>query len=75
MPPVAHHSLLVETCPDGPVGSMRGGVLVAGPNANVCAGCAGGRVHRYREIVVFHGDLIYPEYLLAYQRTEPEPDT
>ena len=28
----------------------------------------GGRVHRYREFVVFHGEYIYPEYLLAIQR-------
>ena len=23
---------------------------------------------RYREIIVFHSHLIYPEYLIAYQR-------
>ena len=28
----------------------------------------GGAVVRYREFVVFHGNRIYPEYLLAYQR-------
>ena len=28
----------------------------------------GGRVHRYREFVVFHSEYIYPEYLLAIQR-------
>jgi hypothetical protein len=28
----------------------------------------GGRINRHREIVSFHGDRIYPEYLLAYQR-------
>ena len=27
-------------------------------------------IFRYREFVVFHGDYIYPEYLLAYQRFE-----
>jgi len=26
------------------------------------------RIKRYREFVVFHGERIYPEYLLAYQR-------
>jgi hypothetical protein len=25
---------------------------------------------RYREIIVFHSELIYPEYVLAYQRFE-----
>mmetsp|Transcript_41200 Transcript_41200/g.86243 ORF Transcript_41200/g.86243 Transcript_41200/m.86243 type:complete len:622 (-) Transcript_41200:969-2834(-) len=25
-------------------------------------------VHRFREFVVFHGDYVYPEYLLAYKR-------
>ena len=25
---------------------------------------------RYREVIVFHSELIYPEYLLAYQRFE-----
>jgi hypothetical protein len=28
----------------------------------------GGRIHRYREFVIFHGDQIYPEYLVAYKR-------
>jgi len=28
----------------------------------------GAAVRRYREIVVFHGDRIYPEFLLAYRR-------
>ena len=26
-------------------------------------------VYRYTEYVVFHSDLTYPEYLLAFQRT------
>lgn len=30
----------------------------------------GGRIARYREFVLFHGDRIYPEYLVAYQRTK-----
>ena len=25
---------------------------------------------RYREVVVFHSELLYPEYVLAYQRFE-----
>ena len=25
---------------------------------------------RYREVIVFHSELIYPEYVLAYQRFE-----
>ena len=25
---------------------------------------------RYREAIVFHSELIYPEYVLAYQRFE-----
>ena len=28
----------------------------------------GGEVHRYREVVVMHGDYIYPEYIVAYRR-------
>lgn len=28
----------------------------------------GGKIARYREFIVFHGDRIYPEYLVAYQR-------
>merc|ERR1712019_271100 len=28
----------------------------------------GGRIQRYREFITFHGDRIYPEYLIAYQR-------
>jgi len=28
----------------------------------------GGAVQRYREIVLFHGERIYPEFLVAYQR-------
>merc|ERR1712187_835499 len=28
----------------------------------------GGRIQRYREFITFHGDRIYPEYLVAYQR-------
>lgn len=29
----------------------------------------GGRVMRYREFIIYHGDQVYPEYLVAYQRT------
>ena len=25
---------------------------------------------RYREVVVFHSELLYPEYVIAYQRFE-----
>jgi len=28
----------------------------------------GGRIGRYREIINFHGDRLYPEYLIAYHR-------
>ena len=28
----------------------------------------GGRVQRHREFIVFHGNYVYPEYLLAYYR-------
>ena len=28
----------------------------------------GGEVHRFREMVVMHGDYIYPEYVVAYRR-------
>ena len=28
----------------------------------------GGRVQRHREFIVFHGNYVYPEYLLAYHR-------
>lgn len=28
----------------------------------------GGRIARFREFVIYHGDQIYPEYLVAYQR-------
>ena len=28
----------------------------------------GGHIARYREFVVFHGEYVYPEYLIAYQR-------
>ena len=26
--------------------------------------------YRYREVVVFHSEYVYPEYLIAYQRVE-----
>lgn len=29
----------------------------------------GGRIQRYREFMVYHGDQVYPEYLVAYKRT------
>ena len=28
----------------------------------------GGRIARYREFIIFHGDRIYPEYVVAYCR-------
>lgn len=28
----------------------------------------GGKLSRFREFVIYHGDRIYPEYLVAYQR-------
>ena len=28
----------------------------------------GGAIHRFREFVVFHGEYVYPEYVIAYQR-------
>lgn len=28
----------------------------------------GGRIHRFREFIIFHGDRIYPEYVVAYRR-------
>ena len=28
----------------------------------------GGRIQRFREFIVFHGDRVYPEYLVAYHR-------
>ena len=28
----------------------------------------GGDLRRYREFVVFHSDIVYPEYIIAYQR-------
>ena len=28
----------------------------------------GGKIHRYREFIVFHGEYLYPEYVIAYQR-------
>jgi hypothetical protein len=31
-------------------------------------GETGERIDRYREFIVFHGDSLYPEYLLAYHR-------
>ena len=33
----------------------------------------GGDVHRFREVVVMHGDYIYPEYVVAYRRVD-RPD-
>ena len=30
----------------------------------------GGKIARFREFVMYHGDRIYPEYLVAYQRTK-----
>ena len=29
----------------------------------------GGAVARFREFVVFHGEYVYPEYVVAYKRT------
>ena len=28
----------------------------------------GGTIDRYREFIVFHGEYLYPEYVIAYQR-------
>ena len=28
----------------------------------------GVRIDRYREFIVFHGEYLYPEYVIAYQR-------
>lgn len=28
----------------------------------------GQRIARFREFILFHGEFVYPEYLLAYQR-------
>ena len=30
-------------------------------------------IERFREFVVFESNLVYPEYLIAYQRVEREP--
>lgn len=30
----------------------------------------GGKVARHREFILFHGDRVYPEYLVAYKRTK-----
>ena len=63
-PEIYHNSLLVETCDRGPVGHGR----------PTCRGlehdppCRSGRIHRYREFVVFHGEQLYPEYIVAYRR-------
>ena len=62
-PEIYHHSLLVETCDRGPVGHGR----------PPCQGlqhdppCRGGRIHRYREFVIFHGDLVYPCVALRFR--------
>eukprot|EP01047_Picozoa_sp_COSAG01_P021712 COSAG01_NODE_1267_length_10974_cov_9.876598_2_plen_155_part_00 len=69
--PIQHHSLLVETCENGPVGSGRPvcsgcckGCLTPGGTCDGSRGvvgcCTSGRVHRYREMVVYHGEQVYP---------------
>ena len=35
----------------------------------------GRKIARFREIVVFDGARVYPEYLLAYSRREADPDS
>jgi hypothetical protein len=30
----------------------------------------GGSIRRYREFVIFHGDHVYPEYVVAYRRAK-----
>jgi hypothetical protein len=59
---IRYNSLLVESCVSGKL--WRAG------KADMCAAseCLSGRVHRFREIVLFHGEQIYPEYLIAYKR-------
>jgi hypothetical protein len=33
----------------------------------------GGQIYRYREFVIFHGEQIYPEYVVAYKRGRRPP--
>ena len=56
-PAVNYHSLLVERTDGKPPEHVPGQVQ---PTA----------VYRHREHVVFRGSFIYPEYLLAYHRTD-----
>jgi len=56
MPPQPYHSLFAEACPDGPT---RGGCRHT-PKHWVC---------RYNEYISFHGEYVYPEYLVAYHRS------
>ena len=77
-PEIYHNSLLVETCDRGPVGHGRpacqGCCRGCRQPDGVCDGsivggcCTNGRIHRYREFVVFHGEQVYPEYIVAYKR-------
>lgn len=78
---IRYNSLVVETCVSGKL--WRAG------KAEMCRPETGkgqeecrvggkplpntGRVHRFREFVLFHGEQIYPEYLIAYERRAAEP--
>jgi hypothetical protein len=34
----------------------------------------GGSIQRFREFVVFHGEYVYPEFVVAYKRVQREPE-
>ena len=65
---IRYNSLLVESC-------VSGKLWRAGETDMCTTGseCTTGRVHRFREIVLFHGEQIYPEYLIAYKRVAQQP--
>ncbi len=72
---IPYNSLIAETCPYGKL--WRADKKYAPcPRASDPANgkCPSGRerIHRYREIVLFHGEQVYPEYLIAYKRTRSD---
>ena len=52
-PPQPYHSLVADICPH-----------LSSSGIQACQCC----LKRFREFVIFHGENIYPEFLLAYQR-------
>lgn len=71
---IPYNSLIAETCPRAKLWRTNCSAYEPCPKGNDCSPPLKPfkRPHRYREIVLFHGDQVYPEYLVAYKRSGAE---